>query len=268
MDEKRFRSTFGFPYFDLEESIQLAKRIEDMGGSTTTQHLSADLGSKSAHSGSFKARVSSAVMLNLVKKEGNSLRTTPLVREILWPTTEGADLRARSQAFLAVPLYSQVAKTYEGRALPASDYLRNALRDHFGVSPKQVPKAFDVMLRSAEQAGVLSRRGEHSYLVPPVSLLEPHPQEPGLVEPTPSPRPAASRVAPPVPRPALREGGDTARGDLEIILAGHPVDLLQVDEARLEDAVKLIKEIRKFTQARPAEPPSASASEAESTGAT
>ena len=85
---------------------------------------------------------------------------TPLGRRIADPTQEAA---ARADAFLTVPLYSNVYENFKGYVLPGAATIEKYMRD-VGVSSKQTDKARQVFLRSARQAN-LFEHGEETAAI-------------------------------------------------------------------------------------------------------
>jgi hypothetical protein len=151
-DQKRERSTIEFPYLDLEDSIEIAKAVHEVGGASCQwDQVGAHLNVTST-SGSFRMRMQTAKMFGLITYERGTVYLTPLGTRICDPQQEKA---ARVEAFLAIPLYSAVHDKFKGVNLPPNPGLEGAM-GVMGVSSKVRDKARQVFQRSAAQAGFFS----------------------------------------------------------------------------------------------------------------
>ena len=146
---KRERSTIGFPYLDLNDSIQIAKGVHDLTGANCQwDQLAAKL-DQSATGGAFRQRVMTAKMFGFVTYSQGTITLTPLGSRLCDPQQEAA---AKSEAFLNVPLYKAVYEQFRNVTLPPVSALENAMVG-MGVAQKQKDKARQVFQRSATQAG-------------------------------------------------------------------------------------------------------------------
>jgi hypothetical protein len=114
----------------------------------------------------FRVRLSSARIFGITKNERGQVHLTDLGRVIADPKTEAA---ARVEAFLSVELYKAVFDKYRKFTLPGSSGLESEMQS-LGVSPKQVDKARQAFLRSAEQAGFFAH-GKDRLVQPSVGAL-------------------------------------------------------------------------------------------------
>ena len=146
----RAKSTIGFPYDDLNAAVRVAKALHDLGDRCGHDQLAPALKYSSVENGAYKLAVATARHCGLINVERDGVTLTALGHRIVDP---GEEMRARADAFLAVPLYRKVFEDYKGRTLPSTNIgLENRLVE-FGVAPKQKDKARQVLQRSAEQAG-------------------------------------------------------------------------------------------------------------------
>src|SRR4051812_13169754 len=103
-DDARDRSTVKFPYFDLQEVIQIASVLHNRrGGACETGELAAEL-NQSVNGGSFRLRMSAARMYGVMDGRGH-VKLTALGRQIIDPNTAA---EAAATAFLKIPLYFQL----------------------------------------------------------------------------------------------------------------------------------------------------------------
>jgi hypothetical protein len=148
-NEGRERSTIGFPYLDLDNSVGIAKNVHTLGGSTCQwDQLAAQVG-QSAAGGAFRMRLQTAKMFGLLNYDRGVVTLTPLGSRISDPDQERA---ARAEAFLKIPLYSKVHDEFKNATLPPTAGLETAMVN-MGVSSKQKGTARQVFQRSAKQAG-------------------------------------------------------------------------------------------------------------------
>jgi hypothetical protein len=146
---KRERSTIGFPYLDLDDSIEIAKGVHDLTGANCQwDQLAAKL-DQSATGGAFRQRVMTAKMFGFVTYSQGTITLTPLGSRLCDPQQEAS---AKSEAFLNVPLYKAVYEQFRSVTLPPVSALENAMVS-MGVAQKQKDKARQVFQRSATQAG-------------------------------------------------------------------------------------------------------------------
>lgn len=150
---KRIMSSVDFPYYDLDEAMEVAQAILDHCSTTacSRDQLSAWLNHGSAISGSFRGKLSTARLFGLIEISPNTVKLSQLGYNILIPDQERS---ARVQAFLNVPLYSKLYERLKLRMLPSDIGLESEMVE-LGVAPKQKAKARQTFKRSAKQAGFL-----------------------------------------------------------------------------------------------------------------
>src|SRR5438045_705092 len=114
-EEPRRRATRAarFPLYDLEDSIEVARRLHtQLGGQATAPELAARLGYSGVQNGAFINRMASARAFGLLEGGGNSITMTQRGRELVMPEDEEMELRARSETFEAIPLFAQFYEHY------------------------------------------------------------------------------------------------------------------------------------------------------------
>ncbi len=157
------RSTVGFPYSPLRDAEMVAQELHDKwGGTATLDQLAGGMGT-GPRGGTFRVKVATARTFgatNAVK--GGVISLTDLGRKLLDPQTRAA---ARVDAFLTVPLFSQLVEEYKGSRLPPPSGLEQKIAA-LGVSEKQVSRARVAFQRSAEQAGFF-KHGKDRLILPP-----------------------------------------------------------------------------------------------------
>lgn len=148
-DSKRERSTIEFPYGDLDDAVEIAKGIHEVGGSSCEwDQLAAKL-NQASNGGGFRQRMLTAKTFGLVTYGQGKASLTPLGSRIVDPKQEKA---AKADSFLTVPLYRAVFDKFKGGVLPPADAMESEMAG-LGVSTKQKGKARQYFQRSAQQAG-------------------------------------------------------------------------------------------------------------------
>lgn len=145
------RSAIAFPYMDLDDGIDVAKKLYDRRGisSCPLDELAAEM-KQTTSSGNFRLKTGTARTFGLVEKDGqSSLKLTELGCRLVSPDGETA---AKADAFLTVPLYNQIYEKYLGKLLPPTKALEREMQT-LGVAAKQTDKARMAFYRSARQAG-------------------------------------------------------------------------------------------------------------------
>ena len=158
----RVVSTIQFPYSDLNEAIQVARKLHDEGGGRADlTQLAAWLGHATLESGAVRIKLSAARMFGLIVMDRKQAELSELGREIVDPDREKL---ARAKAFLKVPLYRAIFDRYDGNLLPPPVGLERVMAD-MGVSSKQTDKARQTFQRSADQAGLFDK-GANRLVLP------------------------------------------------------------------------------------------------------
>jgi hypothetical protein len=146
------RSTIRFPYLDQDDSVELAKKVFELGGKSCDKIALASAFNVSAEGGAFGLRLATAKMFGFITTEKKTISLTDLGQRVVDPATEKP---ARAESLLEVPLYKKLYDDYQGQLLPGNDGLESHVVK-LGVAPKQKDKARQVFQRSAKQAGYFS----------------------------------------------------------------------------------------------------------------
>lgn len=166
-------SRYAFPYYDLESSIEIAKKLHDRaGGKASIIQLASYLGHKDEFSGAYRSKLWGAKLFGLITIDGNEISITPLGEQLAGATVGIQRDTRLAEAFLNVPLFREIYRRYESSTLPSSrEGQKKALLETFGVSSQLVSLALKSFERSAEQAG-FKREGLNRLIHPvPVGLL-------------------------------------------------------------------------------------------------
>ena len=148
-DGKRDRSTIEFPYGNLDDAVEIAKGVNQVGGSSCEWDQLAAKFNQVSTGGGCRLRLLTAKVFGLVRYSQGKVTLTPLGSKLCDPKQEKA---AKAEAFLAVPLYRAVYDKFKGGSLPPLTGLEAEMVT-LGVAKKQTGKARQVFQRSAMQAG-------------------------------------------------------------------------------------------------------------------
>jgi len=161
-DEKlREQSSIAFPYLSLNEGIEIAQAVHDLGGTASYEQIAGHLQSTTTSS-SFRTRVSTAKVFGLISTEQGVVNLCPLGSRVCDTQQEKA---ARAEAFLVVPLYKEVYEKFKSAQLPPPSGLENFIGS-VGVAPKQRSRARQILQKSAQEAGFFPF-GKDRLIFPP-----------------------------------------------------------------------------------------------------
>lgn len=146
---ERERSTIGFPWSDLDNSIRIAKGVHKIGGlNCQIEQLAAEL-KVAIKGGAFRLMLAAAKTFGMVNFGQGNVTLTPLGQQINDPQKEKV---AKADAFLHVPLYRAVYERYKGGTLPPPQALETEMVN-LGVAKKSADRVRQIFQKSAQQAG-------------------------------------------------------------------------------------------------------------------
>ena len=147
---KRKMSTIDFPYYDLDNVIEIARAIHGHVGHQTaeTADVAGWLG-QTITSGTFRLRMSAFRMFGLMKGDRGTVRLTEIGIKIVDPTTQR---EGRVEAFLSVELFKAIYDKFRGKMLPSQAGIESEMVA-LGVTDAQKDRARQTFDRSARQAG-------------------------------------------------------------------------------------------------------------------
>ena len=141
-----------YPRASLKNSLQLAKAVDDLGGSCSTE-MAADKLNKKV-SGAFTALVGSAARFGLISSKKGQLETSELYRDYKLAYSTDEANKAVASAFLRPPLFQHVFDRFEGRELPISHFEKLLIRE-FSVPESSSSRVAKYFLEGAKQCGLL-----------------------------------------------------------------------------------------------------------------
>ena len=210
---------FRYPQYDLDQSIEVARKITDRGsGATVTGHeLAAFLGYSGVNNGAYLNRVAAARMFGLLQGNSKALNASALAEQIIHPDHPNAEAQGRLVAFRSVPLFDAFLAAYGGRELPEEQLLMNGLVGRFRVPQKEARGILTRLMASAEQAGLFSVAGAGRMIEPSYSSSS------SSAPPSASKQPEEAKPSPmPLPDPGARRFPKIIDGALDLMPAGPP----------------------------------------------
>ena len=158
----RGRSTIEFPYLDLDNAVEIVKKIHEVEGDRCAWKQLATKLSVAPEGGGFRMRMVSAKTYGLVTYERGQIMLTELGIHAADPVHEK---RARFEAFSTVPLFKQLFDRLNGQPLPPVAAIERMV-ENLGVAPKQKDKARQVFQRAAKQAGLFDLSSDRLSMPP------------------------------------------------------------------------------------------------------
>ena len=210
---------YRFPQYDLDQSIEAARKITDRGaGATVTNaELAAFLKYSGTANGSFLNRMAAARLFGLIEGTHKAIAATDRARRIIHPDYPQTEERARLDAFRSVPLYAAFLDAYKGRDLPDESLMLNTLIGRFGVKSSEAKSVLARTLASAEQAGLFKTAGPTRMIEPTLTVPEDgQPEDAATGRPVPLPSST--------PDPGARRFPKIIDGALDLMPAGPPWD--------------------------------------------
>jgi hypothetical protein len=205
---------YRFPQYDLDSSIEVARKITDRGaGATVTNaELAAFLGYSGTQNGSFLNRMAAARLFGLIEGTSKAIAASDRARKIIHPEYPQTEDRARLDAFRDVPLFAAFLDAYKGRDLPDESNMVHTLVGRFGVKQSEAKSVLTRTLASATQAGLFRVAGPTRMIEPTLSMPRDSEQPP---DGAPAPPPAT-------PDPGAKRFPKIIDGALELMPAGPP----------------------------------------------
>jgi hypothetical protein len=161
-----------YPWFDLNDSIEVAKAAHDKGGGTCGRDLIAvALKYGTSKSGGFLARIYAAKQFGLIDLNRDVVSVTDRATRILHPVMPEDAHTAMVEAFLAIPLFQKIFEKFKGGPLPPEVGLQNLLKTEYKIVADRVKPALRVLLDSAEQAGFFKASGDRTRMIAPTGVV-------------------------------------------------------------------------------------------------
>lgn len=152
--QTRERSQIEFTYTDLGPAVDLVTTLHERGGGSAERDQLAAWMNQSVGGGTFRSRVSAAVMFGLVSADRGRIHMTPLGRTVVDPARRASAL---ATAFLNVPLFNAMFEKFKGYSLPPAAAIERQMLE-LGVPAKQKERARQTFQKSAITAGYIDQQ--------------------------------------------------------------------------------------------------------------
>ncbi len=134
-----------FPVIQLEDAIEVAKRVKELGGYATVKDIGAALGLKG---GGLARKIASTKRWGLIKGAGQ-LNLTDLGRWIFFPTEDTQPEKAKIKAFFGVSLFKTIYQRFkESGQLPADNLLKNTLINSYQLTENDAATVTNIIKKS------------------------------------------------------------------------------------------------------------------------
>jgi hypothetical protein len=134
------------PIFDLEDGINVAKKISDFGGGRLdVKSLAESMGNTES---TVMHHINSAKHHQIVENDKNIVKLTELGASILHPKSQEECETNTVNAFLSCNLYNRIYNRFKGKDLPPLDILANIFSRDEGVSFKTKDRTVSNFIQS------------------------------------------------------------------------------------------------------------------------
>lgn len=116
-----------YPRASLKSSLELAKAVDDLGGSCTAGMAAERMSRKI--SGAFGMLISSASKFGLVENKGQKLSTTNLYKDYKLSYTEEEKSQKLREIMLSVQLFQSIYERFSGKELPITHFEKLLIRE-------------------------------------------------------------------------------------------------------------------------------------------
>ena len=147
-----------YPRRSLSDALRLAETVSSLGGKCSVETCAESM--KRKVSGAFKALVSAAVKYGFVTNKSGQLAVTEQFNRYRLAYDEGEKRELLRQAFLNVPLFSQVFTRFRNGKLPPGDILTKILIREFDVNENLASALYLYFIEGATESGLLFEDGK------------------------------------------------------------------------------------------------------------
>ena len=147
-----------YPRRSLSDALKLAETVSRLGGKCSVETCADSM--KKKVSGSFGALVYAAVKYGLVTSKAGELAVTEHFDSYRLAYNEEEKRELLRQAFLNVPLFSQVFTRFRNGELPPGDILTKILIREFDVNENLASAIHQYFIAGAIESGLLSEDGK------------------------------------------------------------------------------------------------------------
>lgn len=116
-----------YPRASLKSALELAKAVDDLGGSCTAGMAAERMSRKI--SGAFSMLISAASKYGLVENKGQKLSTTNLFKDYKLSYTDEEKSQKLREIMLSVQLFQSIYERFSGKELPITHFEKLLIRE-------------------------------------------------------------------------------------------------------------------------------------------
>ncbi|MFH1623471.1 MAG: hypothetical protein ABIA12_03105 [Candidatus Aenigmatarchaeota archaeon] len=163
----------GFPVIHLDDAIEIARRVKELGSAADVPAMERVLGIRG---GALARKLASARRWGLIEGKGQ-LRLTNLAKDMFFYVSEDQPAAAKIRAFLGVPMFRELYEMFSREGiLPKDELLRNLIVARYGTNERDASTLTNIIKRSVSTFIPLLKPNS-PYLEPRPALVA----EPGKV---------------------------------------------------------------------------------------
>lgn len=158
-----------YPRASLKKSLELAKAVDDLGGSCNQETCAQKLGMKL--SGGFTALSGTVAKYGLIKVNKGNFSTTQTFKDYKLAYNDVEKTEILRKIVLSIPVFNKVYERFRLTKLPA-DILDKVLAKEFGVEEKVSKRVSGYFLEAAKSAKLLNPDSSFNDLDTPDNVEE------------------------------------------------------------------------------------------------
>lgn len=134
-----------FPVTQLEDAIEVAKRVKEFGEYATMSDMQGALDIKG---GALARKISSTKRWGLIEGKGQ-MKLTALAKMIFYPTETDQPEKAKVKAFLSVKLFKTIYERFRNAGqLPSDNLLKNTLITQYRLDESEAATVVNIVKKS------------------------------------------------------------------------------------------------------------------------
>lgn len=150
-NSEKSKLEWNFPKHTLEETIEIAKAIEEKNGGNLTDatDLAKMVGFKNPD-WRFTDLLRSANFYGIVEGKGATAKVTltSIGNDIVAPSSPNQRQNALLNAFRSATLFKEVSEYYQGKKIPEDEYFSNTLAKNFNINRERISTFIDVFQKN------------------------------------------------------------------------------------------------------------------------
>jgi hypothetical protein len=144
-----------YPRAGIRRSLSLAEEVDRLGGECTEESAAESMGNKVG--GAFRALAYSAQKYGFISYNKGKLKTEPLYQDYKLAYTDAQKQETLRKAFLAVPLFNELVKRFNGQVLPGH-FEKLLIREH-QVTEDMASRVSTYFIEGGQDSGLISSSG-------------------------------------------------------------------------------------------------------------